>query len=392
LLEAVMRKAGKALARSRQETNKANVKKTYFGATALTLMACASPGTLLAQANIYASMGDLSYLPSSYITASATATNPDEKFGSDKTARGFGLRIGMPIYRMWDLQLGSNYSRYHDGGLRYQQNTLGVDALFLFSRSRFRPFLMVGAGAEYNKVSAGGVDQHRTSPYVSGGAGLQVSLNDRWGMQADFRRAHSYLNGDSFPFKRANTNTVSLGITYALGKPMIAARSARALDPVVSPPAPPAPSPPAVAQAPAPAPFAPPPAAPPPPRFEKYTLSATELFAFDSAVLNTPQEKLDEISDALIRNPQLGTVTITGYTDRLGSEKYNLALSQRRADAVKNFMTSKGVAANRLAATGKGESSPVVICNDKNRASLIVCLEPNRRVEVDQIVIERRIP
>jgi OmpA-OmpF porin, OOP family len=369
------------------------VKKNYLGSAALTLLACANSSELMAQTNNYDSSTDRSYLPSSYVASGVTAANPDDKFGSDNTTRGFGLRFGMPISPMWDLQFGSNYNSYHDGGLRYQQNTLGVDALYLFSRSRFRPFLMLGAGAEYNKVNAGGTELHRTSPYVSAGGGVQLSLTDQWGMQADFRRAHSYLNGDSFPFKRANTNTVSLGITYAFGKPMMPAKAPRMPDPVAAPaPALVAPSPTPVVQAPPPAPVAPPPAPPPAPLFEKYTMSTTELFAFDSATLRTPQPKLDEISDALNRNPQIGPVTITGHTDRLGSDKYNLALSQRRADAVKNYMTSKGVVASRLTATGKGESNPVVTCSDKKRADLIVCLEPNRRVEVNQIVIERRIP
>ncbi|MDP3825856.1 MAG: OmpA family protein, partial [Polaromonas sp.] len=86
-----------------------------------------------------------------------------------------------------------------------------------------------------------------------------------------------------------------------------------------------------------------------------------------------------------------GNVTVTGYTDRLGSDAYNLKLSQQRAEAVRNYLTSKGVAANRLTAVGKGESNPVVTCNDRKRTDLINCLAPNRRVEVEEIVIERRV-
>jgi OOP family OmpA-OmpF porin len=53
---------------------------------------------------------------------------------------------------------------------------------------------------------------------------------------------------------------------------------------------------------------------------------------------------------------------------------------------------TQGVAASRLNATGKGESNPVVVCSDKKRADLIKCLEPNRRVDVEQFVFERRVP
>ena len=130
--------------------------------------------------------------------------------------------------------------------------------------------------------------------------------------------------------------------------------------------------------------------APTPSRLERFTLSATELFEFDKATLRMPQPKLDEIAAVLNRDPSIERVTITGYTDRLGSEEYNLKLSQYRADAVKGYFMQKGVAEHRLHAVGKGESNPVVHCDDTDRARLIKCLEPNRRVEVEQITVEVR--
>jgi len=120
-------------------------------------------------------------------------------------------------------------------------------------------------------------------------------------------------------------------------------------------------------------------------------MSATELFSFDSAKLNSNQPKLDDIANVLNTNSSIDNVVITGYADRLGSDKYNQKLSERRANAVKDYLVGKGIAANRLNAVGKGESNPVVECNDKKRADLIKCLEPNRRVEVEQITIERRV-
>ena len=120
-------------------------------------------------------------------------------------------------------------------------------------------------------------------------------------------------------------------------------------------------------------------------------MSATKLFAFDSAKLSTDTPKLDEIAAALNADPSINNVVITGYTDRLGSDKYNQKLSERRANSVKDYLVSKGIAANRLVAEGKGKANPVVECHDKKRADLINCLEPNRRVEVEQITIERRV-
>ena len=82
---------------------------------------------------------------------------------------------------------------------------------------------------------------------------------------------------------------------------------------------------------------------------------------------------------------------ITGYTDRIGSSAYNQKLSERRAVAVRTYLASKGVDAVRLKAQGKGEADPVVTCTDRQLPALIKCLEPNRRVEVENITIERRV-
>ena len=142
-----------------------------------------------------------------------------------------------------------------------------------------------------------------------------------------------------------------------------------------------------------PAPPAPKIAAIPEPKVERYTLSARELFEFDKATLRGPQPKLDEIATVLKDQRHIYDVDITGYTDRLGSEQYNLELSKRRAEAVKEYLVERGVEPRRLRAAGKGKADPVVRCTDQeDREALIKCLEPNRRVEVESITVERRVP
>lgn len=356
---------------------------------AVALLGCVVSANALAQTSAFGTTIYRDYNPSWYVLPSINRITPDERFGSDHRGQGYGLRFGKAVSPMWDIQIGTQYARQRFGGVRYQQNTVGVDGLYMLSRSSFRPFVLIGAGAENDKVNIyrRAFKAERTSPYVNAGVGFQFAFNDQWGMQADVRRSHSYLrSGSNFGFDRANTNMATIGVTYAFDR--------RAAAPVarVTPPEPyVAPSPsvvvtPPVAVAPAPTPT---PA--PAPRFERITLSATELFTFDSAELSMPQPKLDEVALALSRNAQTSNITISGYTDRLGSEAYNMKLSQRRADAVKAYLVNKGVAANRLAAVARGESNPVVQCTNKKRADLIKCLEPNRRVEVEQIVIERRV-
>lgn len=130
---------------------------------------------------------------------------------------------------------------------------------------------------------------------------------------------------------------------------------------------------------------------PPAPRFEKVTISATELFTFDSSDVNAAQPELEKFSNTLKGSTAPKQVNIVGYTDRLGSEEYNQKLSERRAAAVKTYLVDKGIEAERLVTEGKGEKDPIVQCNDKNREKLIECLQPNRRVQIDQVEVEREI-
>lgn len=319
------------------------------------------------------------YNPSWYIAPSVNAMDPDKRFGVDKNGVGGGLRFGKPISESWDLQMGGTAARTDNDRARYQQQTLGVDALYMFSRKSFRPFLLAGTGYERDRATTPSLGTRtRTSPYLNAGAGFQVALGEQWSMQADYRRVFGYLSGFNFGFDRSKNDYITLGLTYAFNKPASPVLSkAQAPEPVrevAPPPAPVAPTPP-----------------PPPPRMERITLSATELFAFDSSQLRSPQPKLDEIASALTANPSINNVMITGYADRLGADKYNQNLSERRAVAVKNYLTNKGVDANRTKALGRGEANPVVMCTEKNRPALIKCLEPNRRVEIEQIIIERRV-
>ena len=152
--------------------------------------------------------------------------------------------------------------------------------------------------------------------------------------------------------------------------------------PVPAPAPAPAPSPaPRATPAPAPAP------APSAAGVQKITLASKALFDFDKAVLK-PEGKAaidSEIISKLSGVQRLELVLVTGHTDRIGTQAYNQKLSERRADAVRDYLVSKGVARDKIETLGMGKTQPVpgVTCNMTAMKELIACLAPNRRVEVE---------
>ena len=151
----------------------------------------------------------------------------------------------------------------------------------------------------------------------------------------------------------------------------------------------PAPAP-AARPAPAPAPAATPARPAPAPAasgVQKITLASKALFDFDKAVLK-PEGKAAIDSEIISKLPgvqKLELVLVTGHTDRIGTQAYNQKLSERRADAVRDYLVSKGVAKDKIETLGMGKTQPLpgVSCDQKAMKELIACLAPNRRVEVE---------
>ena len=85
--------------------------------------------------------------------------------------------------------------------------------------------------------------------------------------------------------------------------------------------------------------------------------------------------QLDELSEILKRYPE-ANLTIEGHTDEVGKDDYNMTLSQKRTESVKNYLMGKGIFESRLAAIGYGETKPIADNNTSaGRAK-------NRRVEL----------
>ena len=162
----------------------------------------------------------------------------------------------------------------------------------------------------------------------------------------------------------------------------------------VPPPPPPPPAPPPVVQAPPPPPPPPPPprVQPPPPPAPPRQPTEDEIFSkktLDQLNSETPRGDVGFDYDmATIRDDQRGTlqknvdwmrrwtstrVTIEGHADSRGTNQYNLALGDRRANAVKEYMVGLGIAADRLVVLSRGEESPQ--CTDESEG----CFARNRR-------------
>lgn len=146
----------------------------------------------------------------------------------------------------------------------------------------------------------------------------------------------------------------------------------------------PAPAPAPAPQA-APAPKAVPPVAAPAPKpkpkpvAQKVTFAADVFFDFDKSVIKPDgKSKLDDLSGKM-RGINLEVVIAIGHADSIGTDAYNQKLSVRRAEAVKAYLVSKGIEANRVYTEGKGEKQPVASNKTKEGRA------KNRRTEIEVI-------
>lgn len=97
------------------------------------------------------------------------------------------------------------------------------------------------------------------------------------------------------------------------------------------------------------------------------------LFPVDQSILSpVAVATLDAQVEWLMANPQF-TARIEGHADEQGTRDYNIALGDRRATAVYNYLISKGIAASRLSTISFGKENPLAICSDES------CWSKNRR-------------
>lgn len=343
--------------------------------TALSACLVAS-GPLLAQ-----SAGDDTYgaLPSFddrwYLIPFATYTWADTDRGTSDGA-GFGFGVGKPINEWFNIELRGTYTDLSSENLRdlsreeiedryntflergfqgdgdFTIGDIALDGLFFYRRQGIQPFLLAGLGAINDDFdcdrtalnAAGGCESGSSWSFMAeAGAGVLVPITEDISFRVDGRYRYDANSGDLRDNGSFGDWMVTAGVYIPIG--------ARAK-----------------------------------PVTRKYELSADALFGFDQdqlkpqgvATIDNLARELDEVN--------FTGVQVDGHTDPLGSESYNQDLSDRRANTVSNQLVTEGVPSDRINSRGFGESQLKVTEADcagaGNRAALIECLQPNRRVEV----------
>jgi OmpA-OmpF porin, OOP family len=106
-----------------------------------------------------------------------------------------------------------------------------------------------------------------------------------------------------------------------------------------------------------------------------FTLDDLNFDTGKSSIKATSYTELNELYNALKEMPSL-EIEISGHTDNVGAPEENMKLSQERADAVRNYLIKKGIAATRIVAKGYGDTQPIAY-NDTEQGRA-----KNRRTEV----------
>lgn len=292
-------------------------------------------------------------------------TSPTGTLDGTMRVRGVNLDLvaTMPVTENLSAlaRVGAAYGRTHQSF-----STTGAATVGDSSPSESATNVKYGIGLQYafspNFIVRGEAERYRVSDALGG-----------------HPKINTFMLSLVMPIGRAPARVVAQAPTYT--------SPALATIPPVAPP-PPAPEP-VVVQAPVVVmPVVPPPAVVPERR--RVTYSAESMFTFDqSEVRAEGKAALDGFAREL-EGTRFEMITVTGHTDRLGSEAYNQTLSQQRAEAVKQYLvTTDRVDPMKITASGKSETEPVTKPDDckgkKAGTALIACLQPDRRVEIEVI-------
>jgi OmpA-OmpF porin, OOP family len=268
-----------------------------------------------------------------------------------------GAAIGKPVSEKWNLELRGCYEeldKESNGPGDYENWGMSIDGHWYFLRKHgihnwggIQPYVILGAGFIQDDVDGTSDDDY--SFMGSAGLGVNWAFSD-WGRPvADARYRYDYNHGDIRGESNLQDVVVSVGLQILFGAtPVVAAAPVVAAPIVVAPE--------------------------PEPMQHTFDLSADALFGFDSAELTAVgRARVDEIVNTVRGTGFTATsIEITGYTDPLGSEGYNLGLSEQRVDVVRDYLISQGISPSvTMYAKGLGETQLKITeaeCRSQGRA------------------------
>lgn len=280
----------------------------------------------------------------------------------DKQDVGGGAFVGYQFNSWLGLEAGYDYLGkytydYAAGSdeLKARGGQLGVK-LGLPLGDSFDIYTRLGALAYW----AGNTDSHDSGTSPLAALGLEYAITRDWATRLEYQWV-----GNVGDIEKVGTETdsglLSLGVSYRFGQQAPAAP---------------------VAPAPAPAP------APEPVKVTKeFNLSSDVLFDFGKSSLKPAgTAALDDLYGKIqAETPKDGTAVVIGYTDRIGSDKSNQVLSEKRAKTVADYLVQKGIPAGKVTTEGRGEAESVTgtQCDSvKGKKQVIACLAPDRRVAI----------
>lgn len=312
---------------------------------------------VLACAPLVASAGD--EVGQWYINPFLGGISADQARDTKTNEFDYGVGFGKHFAENWSLELNANRASLSDkfDGNRTTLGAVTLDLLRVWRRdSTFAPYVSVGGG--WLRASEVGFDNR---DFAAGQVGFgaffklweNADASQSFSLRPDIKARFDHQSGSG------SSNLVdylyTLGFTFSWGP----GKAAPPAPVAVAAPPPPAPAPP-------PAPVSKCPDTPAgvavdadgcPIKIDVVLEGVT--FETNSAVLTTTSRPvLDEVAKGLKVHHRL-KVEVQGHTDSTGSAVYNMSLSQRRADAVRDYLVSQDVPAGQLSAKGYGKTQPV---------------------------------
>ena len=327
---------------------------------------------------------------------------------TDRRDAGYKLFLGNQFNRYVGVELGYfNLGKYGfantttpNGRLVGEIRAQGVNLDVVGTAPLTEKFALLGRiGAVYARTRAefqgtGAVTVTNPQPSrreanMKLGVGMQYAFSDSFMMRAE---GEDYRINDGVGAGKGHIRMYSVSAVFPFGRTGSSMKRVAYVEPAYQPTPAPAPAP-VVALAPpeprvAPMPIQPSPmAVAPAASTRRVSYTAENLFAFDSSVVRPEGKTALDGFAAELDGTTYVNIKVEGYADRIGTEAYNQALSVRRAEAVKEYLVTSGrVDPAKISTTGQGESAPQTKSEcqgDKKTASLIACLQPDRRVEIE---------